>query len=83
MTRRFQIDIGFDPETEEYGVIVYSLSDGKGAPFKGTNLRLCMARASKLVREKNRQIKHFPISEPSRIIGINGGAPSIIVPARN
>lgn len=83
MRRRFQIDIGFDPETEEYGVIVYSLGDGKGAPFKGTNLRLCMARASKLVREKNRQIKHFPIPEQGRIIDISAGSPSLIVPARN
>ncbi len=84
MNIRFRLDVAFDDETQEYHANLYSLSDGKGVPMKATSLRKVLAKANKLMREKNGEIRHFPIPEPSLIISPNGnGTPNLIVPARN
>lgn len=84
MNIRFRLDVAFDDETQEYHSNLYSLSDDKGVPMKATSLRKVLAKSNKLMREKNGEIRHFPIQEPSRIISPNGnGAPNLIVPARN
>lgn len=84
MNTRFRLDVAFDDETQTYHGNVYSISDGKGVPLQNPSLRKLLARASKLMRDKNSEVRHFPMPEQSLIIAPNGaGAPSLIVPARN
>ncbi len=84
MTKRFLIDIGFDDEGEMYHANVYSAGDNKGACVKNASMRRLMARVTKLVRDKNSEIKHFPIAEPRLILapGQNGDI-NLVVPADN
>lgn len=80
----FRIDITYNEETKKYGVFLFSLTDGKGVPMKGTSLRKMLATTCRLIREKNHEVKHFPMPEPSRIITPNGdGGPKLVVLARN
>lgn len=84
MNIRFRLDVAFDDETQDYHGNLYSISDGKGVPMVAKSLRKLLWTASKLMREKNSEVRHFPMPEESLIIAPNGaGAPSLIVPARN
>lgn len=84
MKKLFDIGIGKDETTEQYFAIANSLTDKKSAVFKGKSMRLVLAKMSKRLREKTQETKNFPITEPSRIITLNGkGDPKLIVPARN
>lgn len=79
----FRIDVAFDEDKQEYFVLLFSLTDNLGVPMKGKPLRKLLARATKLIREKNSEVKHFPLPEPSRIIAPNGnGAPNLLVVPR-
>lgn len=69
---------------EQYFANVASLTDKKQATVTDTSMRRLLPKMNKLIRGKTKQVKNFPIPEPSRIITLNGNhAPKLIVPARN
>ncbi len=84
LTIRFRIDIAFDEQEEMYHGIVYSNGDSKAAPVKNSSMRKLMSRITKLVRDKNSEVRHFPLPEASLIIAPGGnGDIKLITPARN
>lgn len=83
MKKLFDIEIGCDEDKGIYRANVVSSAEGKGKTIEAVSLKLVMVEVSKVVRKRAVHLRKFPLPEPSRIIGINGGTPSIIVPARN
>lgn len=84
MPIRFRLDVAFDEEAQTYHANLYSLTDGKGVPMQHKSLRRVLVKASKLMRDKNSEVRHFPMPETSVIITPDSnGAPSLIIPLRN
>ena len=84
MKKRFQIDIAFDDEAEVYHAHIYSITDHKMFKIKRTSLRKLLFAINKFLRDKNSEVRHFPMPEESVIIAPDSnGAISLIVPAHN
>lgn len=76
----FAIRIGFNEKEQTYGALVHSVTDDKFATIKKTSIRVVMSELNKLVRDKTREVKHFPIPEPKRIITLPQSAPMLVGP---
>jgi hypothetical protein len=83
ISKSFQVDIGFDPETLEFHAHIYSLGDKKIRVCKATKLAPLMKEVSKALRKKEIQNRKFPLPEESRIILATNPEPQFIIPARN
>jgi len=81
---RFRVDIAFDEQEEMYHANIFSNSDKNVAPVKNSSLRKLMSRITKLVRDKDKEVRHFPLPDASLIVAPSGnGDIKLIVPARN
>lgn len=68
MTKLFAIAIGYDEEDGNHFANIHSLTDGNIAPVKAKTMYRVLKEVNKLVSDKAREIKNFPLPEPSRII---------------
>lgn len=83
MKKLFDIEVGHDEEKGIYRANLVSTAENKGKTIEGMSLKLVMIEVSKVVRKRASLLRKFPPTEPSRIIGINGGPSNLIIPARN
>jgi hypothetical protein len=74
----FAIRLGFNEKEQTYGALVHSITDNKFATISASSIRVVMAKLNKLVRDKTREVKHFPIPEPKRIISLADARPSLV-----
>lgn len=78
MKKLFDLGLGLDEKTGTYFAIVNSLTDNKTARVADPNIRVVLAKLSKMIRKKVKDINCFPMEkpEPSRIIQLNGNGES-------
>jgi hypothetical protein len=68
LTKLFAIAIGYDEEAGSHFANVHSLTDDKIANVRSPSASRVLKEVNKLVRDKTREIKNFPLPEQSRII---------------
>lgn len=80
MKRLFMIEVGHDEEKGAYLANVVSTSENKGMSVQGVSIKGVMAEVGKRVRKQTLHMRKFPLPEPGKIIGLNGGPSSLILP---
>lgn len=75
--RRFRIDIGFNPETEEHKARIFSVTEtpSQWTEVESKTLSTVLGQVKKLVLQKDTELRNSPLPvlpEPSRIITLNG-----------
>lgn len=79
MKNLFEIGIAVNDKTGTYAALVRSVTDNKVAVIENSSIRTVLVKLNKLIRDKTREVKNFPIPEPRRIISIAESRSSALV----